>query len=94
MTERKFIPGDGSKFHVKKTWDMQPNLDSAAALRSAGAVGSSDNWHVARIDKRMFDKLIKEAGLTWDDTEAVEDMLFKLLNDGSLAKLRVKEGRI
>lgn len=94
MTQHKFIPGDGNQFHIKKTWDMAPNIESAAELRSNGAVGSADNWHVARIDKRMMDKLIKDAGLTWDDTEAVEDMLFKLLNDGTLSKLRVHEGQV
>lgn len=93
MTET-FIQGEGSKFHIKYEWDMQPNIDSAAELRSNGMLGSKDNWHVARIDKRMMDKLIKEAGLTWDDTEAVRDHIFKLLNDGTLSKLRVKEGRV
>lgn len=90
----KFLDDDGMKFVVQTTFDMQPNIDSAAALRSAGAVGSKDNWHVARIDQRYLDKLIKDAGLKWSDTEAVEDMLFKLLNDGTLSKLRVKEGRV
>lgn len=92
MTQHRFIPGEGTKFHIEKKWDMAPNIASAAELRSNGMVGNQESWHVARIDKRMLDKLIKEAGLTWDDTEAVRDMIDKKLRDGTLAKLRVHEG--
>lgn len=92
----KFIPGDGTQFAIKHTFDMQPNLDSVSALKSSGKVNGAlgkDAWHVARIDKRMLDKLVKEAGLRWDDTEAVRDLIDRLLNDGTLSKLRVHEGR-
>lgn len=61
--QKQFIDGEGSKFHVKKTWDMAPNLESAAKLRSAGLTQNQESWHVARIDKRLIDKMIKEAGL-------------------------------
>lgn len=89
----EFVRGEGTKFAIKQTFDMQPNIDSAAELRSNGLTGTKDAWHVARIDKRMMDKLIKEAGLTWSDKEAVRDLIDRLLNDGTLSKLRVHEGR-
>lgn len=89
----EFVPGDGDKFFIKNTFDLQPNIDSAAELRSNGAVGTKDKWHVARIDKRLLDKLVKEAGLKWSDKEAVRDLIDKMLNDGTLSKFRVHEGR-
>lgn len=91
-TTLSYVPGEGSQFYVKTSWDMQPNIDSAAALRSAGLTGDKEKWHVARIDKRLLHKLITEAGIRWDDTEAVRDHIDKLLNDGTLSKLRVHEG--
>ena len=89
----EFLRGDGTKFAIKQTFDMQPNIDSVQTLKSNGQVGTSDAWHVARIDKRLMDKLIKEAGLKWSDKEAVRDLIDRLLNDGTLSKLRVHEGR-
>ena len=91
----KFIPGDGTTFYTKTTFDMAPNIESAAALRSNGAVHGAlgkDAWHVARIDKRLLDKLVKEAGLKWSDKDAVRDLIDKKLHDGTLGKLRVHEG--
>lgn len=91
-TAMQFVPLDGTKFAIKTTFDMQPNIDSATALRNAGKTGTKDAWHVARIDKRMMDKIIKDAGLKWDDVEACRDLIDRMLKDGTLAKLRVHEG--
>lgn len=88
----KFIDLDGSKFAIQHTFDVEPNIESAAELRSNGAIGSKDNWHVARIDMRLLHKIITEAGIKWSDKEAVRDHVDKLLHDGTLSKLRVHEG--
>ncbi len=91
----RFISGDDTKFAIQTSFDMQPNIDSAQALRSSGLVNGamgSDARHVARIDKRMIHHLCVQEGIAWGDHEAVRDMIDRKLKDGTLAKLRVWEG--
>lgn len=94
-TVEKFHHGDGGEFYVEKRWDMQPNVEFATALRNGGLVNGllgSEARHVARIDKRLLDKWISEAGLKPHDTEAIRDMVDKKLMNGEFSKLRVWEG--
>lgn len=88
----EFIDGEGDTFHVKRTFDVAPVMDSAAALRSAGKTELGESWHVGRVDARVLSMWIKEAGLEPSDTHAIEDMLKKKLLDGDFSKFRVHEG--
>lgn len=90
----KFLEGDGDTFYIQNTFDPEPVMERAAALRSAGKTTAfgGDAWHIADIDIRVMDMIIKEAGLKWNDTEAVQDLIKKKLLDGSLSKFRVHEG--
>lgn len=89
----KFIDLDGSKFAVQHTFDMTPNIESAQQLRSNEIMGDSERRLVGRIDARLVHKLISEAGIRWDDKPAVAEHIDKLMNDGTLSKLRVWEGQ-
>lgn len=92
----KFIPGDGTKFAIQTSFDAQPNIDSAQALRSNGMVHGAmgpDARHVARIDKRLIHHLCVQEGIKWEDREAVRDMIDRKLQDGTLSQLRVWEGK-
>jgi len=92
--KEQFIDGEGSLFHVKKTFDVQPAIDSAAALRSAGNTTMGDSWHIGRIDARLVDMWLKEAGVLWSDTKAAQEVLRKKLMDGDNSKFRIHGGRI
>lgn len=88
----KFIDMDGDKFAIQHTFDMSPNIESAQQLRSNGIMGDSDRRLVGRIDARLVHKLCSEAGIKWSDKKAVAEHIDKLMNDGTLSKLRVWEG--
>lgn len=94
-TIEEFIDGDGDTFHVKKTFDVEPTLNSAAELRSNGATKSADGqyWHVGRLDVNVYAMWLKEAGVSWDDTKAAEEVVRKKLMNGDFSKFRVHEGK-
>jgi|TARA_R110000822_G_scaffold100027_2_gene225373 hypothetical protein len=91
-TVEEFIDGDGDTFHVKKTFDVEPTLNSAAELRSNGMTGTSEFRHIGRLDLDVYSMWLKEAGVTWDDTKAAEEVVRKKLMDGDFNKFRVYEG--
>lgn len=91
-TVEEFIDGDGDTFHVKKTFDVEPTLNSAAELRSNGVTGTKDFRHVGRLDLDVYSMWLKEAGVAWDDTKAAEEVVRKKLMDGDFNKFRVHEG--
>jgi hypothetical protein len=90
MSER--VEVDGNKMTIIRTEDVQPVLDRAAALRSMGVTGFSENWHIGSVPTIIFEQWLKEAGLRMSDTKAVKDMLERKLMDGDFAKFRVHGG--
>jgi hypothetical protein len=81
---------DGKLIH-KKTFDAQPQIDEAAALRSAGIDGFSDSKLVARLPNWVIVEWAKEAGISVDDP-AMSEVLKRKLLSGEAAKFRVWEG--
>ena len=93
----EFIDGDGDAFHVKRTFDIAPTLNSAAELRSNGKTGFGGNGigdyrHIGRLDSRIITMWLKEAGVSWDDHEASAQVIKRKLLDGDFSKFRVHEG--
>jgi len=81
------------KLIIKQTHDFQPILNKAAMLRSSGAVGpAKHSKHIASVPMVMVDEWLKEAGVSWDDREAAQQVLKRKLLDGEFAKFRVWEG--
>lgn len=91
MKER-FFAEDGKIIHHKMI-DPNPALDQAAALRSAGITGYSENALVGRVPMALVTAWLKEAGVSWDDP-AMEDVLTRKLMDGDFSKFRVWQGRV
>lgn len=84
---------DDGKLIIHETHDVQSTLDRAAALRSAGIQGFSENRLVGSVPLVLLKEWAKEAGIKWDDREAMSDLLRRKLMDGEFSKLRVWEGR-
>ena len=85
------------EFHIQddqiihaKTFDIEPTLNSVKELSEEKR--TDGNWHVGRIPMELLGMWIREAGLTWDDTEAVSDMVRKKLLSGDYALLRPHQG--
>lgn len=87
------VTDDDGKLIIHETHDVQPVLDRAAALRSAGIQGFSDNRLVGTVPLVLLKEWAKEAGIKWDDREAMSDLLRRKLMSGEFSKLRVWEGR-
>lgn len=86
VAERYF--DDNGKLIVVETHDPTQTLDQVAAMKSAGHVGFSENRHVGRIPFFLLEQWVDEAGIRFDDQEAVRDLLTKKLLSGEFDKLR------
>ena len=82
---------DGGKVIQKKTFDPNPTLEDVKALKQI-TPQSGDTWHVGRIPSWLMGEWIKEAGLTWDDTEAVQALVKRKLLSGEYDALRPHTG--
>lgn len=91
MLESKFFHQDGKIVH-KRTFDAQTTIDRVSALKSSGKVALGESRLVGSIPMPLVNEWIKEAGLTWDDGDAVQDMLKRKLLSGEYSKLRAWEG--
>ena len=78
---------------IKKTYDANQMLLDAEYARqhSPNALGS-DYKLVGEIDMAFVDLWLKEAGVKWTDTQAVNDVIKKKLMSNEFQKLRVWEG--
>lgn len=81
---------DGKLVH-KRT--VLIDLDRAQMLKDAPAQPVSDSWHVGTIPLIVMEQWFKEAGVSWDDRPACQEVIRKKLLDGDFSKFRVKEGR-
>lgn len=77
-----------------KQTDPTPVLENVKALREAEtALPMADSVHVARLDAHVVEMWAKEAGVRWDDREAMRDLIRRKLMDGDNAAFRVWQGR-
>lgn len=86
---------DGDKIIHKRTFDFTGAIERVTEIKSHGVIGmgnGADNKLVGSIPMWLLNEWIKEAGLTWDDNEAVQDMMRKKLLSGDFNKLRAWEG--
>lgn len=84
---------DGDEIRLVRAQDAEPILESAQHLRSNGLTGSADFRHVGRIPAVVLEGWLNEAGVSFNDHKAVEEIIHRKLLDGDFAKLRVHEGR-
>jgi len=79
---------------IKNTYDATAALQDAEFARenSANSFGS-DYKHVGNIDPSMVTNWLKQAGVSWSDTQGVEDVIKRNLQNGEFAKLRVWDGK-
>ena len=91
MRKTRLFKQDG-KLVVHSASDPTAALASVKLAREAPQSPLSDSWHVGRIDAHVLTKWIKEAGLRYDDREAVKELIARKLMDGDNAAFRVKGG--
>ena len=85
---------EDDKLIIKKTHDASQMLDDAKFARemSPNSFGS-DYKLVGHVDMALVSVWLKEAGVTWDDTQAVKDVIKKKMMSNEFSALRVWEGK-
>jgi len=88
------ISFEGDELVIKNTFDATTAIKDAEFARenSANSFGS-DYKLVGNIDASMVTNWLKQAGKTWADTDAVEDVIKRNLQNGEFAKFRVWDGK-
>ncbi len=88
------ITFEGDDMVIRNTYDATAALQDAAYARenSANSFGS-DYKHVGNIDPSMVTNWLKQAGVSWSDTQGVEDVIKRNLQNGEFAKLRAWDGK-
>ena len=82
-----------NKVVVKKTHLNDPYLETAKQFRDAGVGMTGEHRLAGIVPMHVIGEWIKEAGLTWDDSEACKDVIKRKMLSGEFDKLRVWEGR-
>ena len=89
----RFIDGDGSTFHVAESYDPNPVLENIKRIRETGNFRFGDSYHVGRVPMWMITIWLKEAGVSWSDAEARNDVIRRKLTSGDFSALRNWQGR-
>ncbi|MDD9727241.1 hypothetical protein PVV74_17410 [Roseovarius sp. SK2] len=92
IAERLHYDADTDTLTEIQTHDPNPVLDSVAQMKSNGLTGNSDKRHVGRVPFFLLEMWINEAGVRFDDQDAVADVLHKKLLSGEFNALRPWEG--
>jgi hypothetical protein len=88
------ITFEDDKIVIKKTHDATVALKDAAHAREVTQNAfASDYKHVGNIDMAMLNIWLKEAGVSWNDTQAVKDVIKRKLMSNEFSNLRVWEGK-
>lgn len=85
---------DGDKIIHKKVYDTKGEIEQVKRIAEAtdgGIVG--ENRLVGRIPAWLIGEWIKEAGIKWDDTGEIQEIIKKKMLSGEFDKFRVWKGR-
>jgi hypothetical protein len=90
---RESVSFDDDKIIIKKTYNADVMLRDAQKARelSPNEFGS-DHKYVGSVDMALVNIWLKEAGVSWEDTNAVNDVIKKKLMSNEFQKLRVWDG--
>ena len=84
---------DDDKLIIKRTFSLDETLKDAEYSRQKSMNSFGSDWkHVGEIHPAMLANWLKEAGVSWSDTEAVKEVIKKKLMSGEFSKLRDWEG--
>ena len=84
---------EGDNIIIRKTFDATPMLEDAKHAREVTENSfGSDYKHVGNVDMGLLAVWLKEAGVSWEDTGAVKDVLKRKLMSNEFSALRVWEG--
>ena len=77
---------------IKKKHDVSQALNDVQKAKDAGIGMSGENRLVGFLDGAVLAQWLKEAGVSWSDTEAAKEVVKRKMMSGEFSKLRVWEG--
>jgi len=77
---------------IKQRHDVSQALKDARMARDAGIGMSGENKLAGFLDPAILGAWLKEAGVSWSDTEAAKEVVKRKMISGDFAKFRVWEG--
>jgi len=77
---------------IKKKHDVSQSLRDAQAAKDAGIGMSGENRLVGFLDGAVLAQWLKEAGVSWSDTEAAKEVVKRKMMSGEFSKFRVWDG--
>ena len=77
---------------IKKKHDVSQALNDVQKAKDAGIGMSGENRLVGFLDGAVLAQWLKEAGVSWSDTEAAKEVDKRKMMSGEFAKMRVWEG--
>ena len=84
---------DDDKLIIKKTFDASHMLNDAKHAREVTQNSfASDYKHVGNVDLGLVGVWLTEAGVSWEDTEAMKEVIKRKLMSNEFSALRVWEG--
>ena len=85
---------DNGEINIKRTIDgSQMMRDAEYARQNADNSFGSDHKLIAQVDAALIGVWLKEAGVSWSDTEAANQVVKRKLTSGEFADLRVWQGK-
>ncbi len=84
---------DNGEINIKRTFDGSQMLkDAEYARQYADNSFGSENKLIAQVDPAFIGIWLKEAGVSWSDTEAANEVIKKKILSGEFDNLRVWQG--
>ena len=84
---------EDDKLLIKKTFDASHMLNDVKHAREATQNSfGSDYKHVGNVDLGLLGIWLKEAGVSWEDTEAMKEVIKRKMMSNEFSALRVWEG--
>jgi hypothetical protein len=90
IDERIYV--DGDRIVHRRTFANDPHIEAAKRLRELHGGVQGENRLAGVIPMHVLAGWVKEAGLTFEDGEAVRDLVRQKLLSGEFDRLRVWDG--
>jgi len=94
ILDRMYMDSDGKTIVHHQVHDYNDVLRQNAEMRQQEIGKMGDNWLIGRVPKSLITKWLKEAGVSWDDHEAVDEIIARKLNSNEFSHLRVVGGKL
>ena len=77
---------------IKQRHDVSQAMKDAEMAKAAGIGMSGENRLVGFLEGPVLASWLKEAGVSWSDTEAAKEVVKRKMMSGEFSKFRVWEG--